>query len=75
MKRLANVLAIPSVICFIALMLWGESIREFSVVLYFLMFAVIAVGYVSMQIQSERSRERAIADEAIVRYKKDNGIP
>lgn len=74
MKRLANVSAIPTIICFIALMLWGERVREFSAVLYFLMFAVLAVGYASILIQSERDSKRAIANKAVAQYKKDHGI-
>jgi hypothetical protein len=75
MQRLAHILAIPTVVCFIAIMLWGEGIREFNSELYFLMFAVFAVGSLVMVVQSRIEKETAIANEAVAEYKKNNGIP
>ena len=74
MKRVSELLAIPAIACFIVLMLWGEQVKEFSIFLFFAMVAVLGVGFVSGQIQSSRDRDKAIANNAVAKFKKERGI-
>lgn len=74
MKRFANAIAIPALICLIVLMIWGTQIKEFSALLYFFMMFVVLTGFISHYIQSDHDRDRVIANRAVEQYKKDNGI-
>lgn len=74
LKRLSNLLAIPTIICFILLALWGGKIIQFNVFLFFALIIFVVVGFITSQIQSERNYTKAIADGAIAEYKKKNNI-
>lgn len=54
MERLANLLALPSVICFVLLVIAGKEINEFSRFAYYSLYTILGLGYVAMRIQKMR---------------------
>lgn len=74
MQRLTRKLAIPTVLSFVALMLFGEQIQEFSMALFLVTFAIFLVGFVLVTIQTRRDHDRRVADRAIAEYKRERGL-
>jgi hypothetical protein len=74
MKRLANALAYPTVICFVLLILWSEKIEAYSGPLYLVLKAVFMIGFVVVVIQSRRDSDKAIGDRAVEAYKKSKEV-
>jgi hypothetical protein len=75
MKRISELLAIPAIVSLIGLMLWGEYIKEFNVLLYHLMIVVLVGGFFSVQVQTRLDRNREATYQALAKYKKENNIP
>lgn len=74
MQRLTRKLAIPTVLSFIALMLFGKKIQEFSMPLFLMTFGIFLLGFVLMTIQIRRDHDRRVADRAIAEYKQERGL-
>ena len=74
MKRVSKLTAVPSILCFIGWMLWDEQIWEFNRFLYFVMVAIIGIGFVSVMIQLRRDREATIAKNAVAKFKEEQGL-
>lgn len=74
MGRLTNILAMPTAISFVALMLFGNQIQEFSMPLFLVTFSIFLVGFVLVTIQTRRDHDRRVADRAIAEYKRERGL-
>lgn len=74
MNRLTHTLAIPTALSFIALMLFGKQIQEFSRPLFLVTFGIFLLGFVLVTIQTRRDHDRRMVDRGIAKYKKERGL-
>ena len=74
MERVAHVMSIPTLVCLVLIIFWGNEIREFSSTLNTMLFVILSIGFLSHMILSWRSHDKQIADDAIAKSKEERGI-